>query len=113
MERLHWPIILLAAILIGWTHAHTDEIPVVLGLVLLLSTILGLIFPQKPLLAGFLLGIPVFFVEFLVHLHIVHAPYPPASGIPWAALLGLVPALGGTGFGSAVRHLNQKSHPAR
>jgi len=106
-QALQWICVLVGAAIIGWCHAHTDEIPVVLGIVLILSAMLGLIFPRMPWATGFLLGIPVFTVELLVHFAIVHAPYPPSRGVPWAALFGLVPAMGGAFFGSAVRHLNR------
>jgi hypothetical protein len=112
MSRLQWVCVLAGSIFIGWSHAHTDEIPVVLGFVLILSAALGLIFPAKPWLTGFLMGAPLFLVETLVHFSLVHAPYPPSSGLPWNALFGFVPALGGAFFGSAVRNLNKEANPA-
>jgi uncharacterized membrane protein SirB2 len=111
-QTIRWFCIIPAAVFVGFTHDHTDEIPVVLGIVLILSAILGLAFPQKPWLTGFLLGIPVFIVETMVHLQWLTAPYPPSAGIPWVALFGLVPAMGGAMFGSAVRHLNKEVKPA-
>ena len=39
MKRAHWPCVFAAAFFIGWTHAHTDEVPVVLGFVLLLARV--------------------------------------------------------------------------
>ena len=113
MKPLQWVCVLAGSVFIGWSHAHTDEIPVVLGIVLILSTILGLIFPAKPWLAALLLGAPLFFVETLVHFSLVHAPYPPSIGLPWPALTGFVPAFGGSFFGSAVRNLNKEAKPAR
>ncbi len=112
MKHAHWLLVLAAALFIGWAHSHTDEIPVVLGFVLLLSAILGLAFPSRPWLTGFLIGIPPFIVETLVHFHIIHAPYPASEAIPWAALLGLVPGLGGAIFGSAIRHLGRQQNHA-
>ena len=106
-EITHWICVLTGAVFIGWSHAHTDEIPVVLGFVLILGAVLGLIFPRMPWATGFLVGIPVFVVETLLHFHLIHAPYRASVGIPWPALLGLVPGLGGALFGSAVRHLNR------
>jgi hypothetical protein len=113
VHRVHWPAVFAAAIIIGWMHSHTDEVPVILGLVLLLSAILGLVFPSRPWLTAIILGLPPFFVEILVHLGLIHAPYPAAKSIPWAALLALVPAFGGTLFGSAIRHLNRQQNHAR
>jgi len=107
-----WICVLTGACFVGWTHDHTDEIPVVLGIVLILSAILGLVFPAKPWLTGFLLGAPVFLVETLVHFGVIGAPYHPSAGLPWPALLGFVPSMGGALFGSAVRHLSKAVHPA-
>jgi hypothetical protein len=108
-----WVCVLAGALYIGWTHAHTDEVPVVLGFILLISTMLGGIFPQRPWLTGLLLGVPPFIVENLVRFSVIHAPYGPSAGVPWAALLAFVPAMGGAFFGSAVRHLQKKeSNPA-
>ncbi|HXE64245.1 MAG TPA: hypothetical protein VN519_11940 [Bryobacteraceae bacterium] len=112
MRRAHWPAVFAAAIFIGWAHSHTDEIPVVLGFVLLLSAILGLAFPSRPWLTGLIVGLPPFLVETLVHFGVIHAPYPASKGIPWAALLGLVPGIGGALFGSAIRHLNRQQNRA-
>lgn len=103
---------LAASAFIFWAHANTDEIPVVLGFVLILSAILGLIFPAKPWLTGFLLGIPPFLVELLAHFGAIATPYKPSTGIPWPALLGLIPAFGGALFGSAIRHLNREEKHA-
>jgi len=111
-QARQWLCVLAAATFIGWTDAHTDEIPVVLGIVLILSALLGGVFPRRPWLTGFLTGAPPFVVETLVHFLIVHAPYKPSAGIPWPALLGLVPAMGGAFFGSAIRHLNNQANPA-
>ena len=113
MKRAHWPCVFAAAIVIGWAHSHTDEVPVVLGLVLLLSAILGLVFPSRPWLTAIILGIPPFIVETLVHFGVIHAPYPASEALPWAALLGLIPASGGALFGSAIRHLNRQQNQAR
>src|SRR5271170_7243173 len=106
-----WLFVLAAAVLIGWTHVHTDEIPLVLGLVLLLSTLLGAVFPRRPWLTGFLTGAPVFLVETLVHFSVIRAPYPPSAGLPWAALTAFVPAMGGAFLGSVIQNLNHQAHP--
>src|SRR5580704_13657356 len=109
MKQLpQWMCVLTGAAFIGWTDAHTDEIPVVLGFVLILSSLLGVCFPQRPWLTGFLLGAPVFTVETLVHFYLVRAPYPRSAGIPWAALAAFVPAMGGAFFGSVVRNLKNQ-----
>jgi hypothetical protein len=112
MKRAQWPCVIAAAIFIGVLHSHTDEIPVVLGFVLLLSAILGLIFPSRPWLTGLIVGLPPFFIETLAHFGLVHVRYLAPKGSPWPALLGLVPALGGALLASAVRHLNRQQNHA-
>ena len=107
---VQWTCVLAGSFFIGWTHSHTDEIPVVLGFSLILSAILGLVFPRLPWITGFLMGAPPFVVETLVHFSVIHAPYPPSAGIPWPALLGFAPAMGGAFFGSAIRHLSKQAN---
>jgi len=102
-----WICVFAGALFIGWSHAHTDEIPVVLGFILILSSLLGGVFPRRPWLTGFLMGAPPFIVETLLHFGMIRAPYPASSGLPWAALFAFVPAMGGAFFGSAVRHLSK------
>jgi len=109
---VQWICVLGGAVFVGWCDAHTDEIPVVLGFVLLLSAILGGVFPARPWLTGFLMGAPMFLVETLAHFSVIHVPYTPSAGLPWAALLGFIPAMGGAFFGSAVRHLKRHSSHA-
>jgi hypothetical protein len=104
---IQWLCVAAGAAFIGWTHAHTDEIPVVLGFVLIIGAGLGGVFPRRPWLTGFLLGAPVFVVETGVHYSLIGAPYPPSVGLPWPALLAFFPAMGGAFLGSAVRHLNK------
>ena len=109
---MKWFCVLAGAAFIGWTHAHTDEIPVVLGFILILSALLGGVFPRRPWLTGFLMGVPPFIVETLHHFGLIHAPYPPSIGLPWPALFAFVPAFGGAFFGSAVRHLSKQEKRA-
>jgi len=107
-----WVCVLAGAGFIGWSHAHTDEIPVVLGFILILSAILGAVFPRRPWITGFLMGTPPFVVETLLHFSLIRAPYAASAGIPWVALVALIPAMGGAFFGSAVRNLNRQRNPA-
>lgn len=104
---MKWICVLGGAFFIAWSDAHTDEIPVVLGFALVVSALLGLAFPRLPWVTALLVGIQPFFIETLAHWSIVHTPYKPSAGIPWAALLGLIPAMGGVMFGSAIRNLNR------
>ena len=93
-------------------HDHTDEIPIVLGSILILSSILAGIFPRRPWLTGIIIGVPPFIVETLLHYGLIHAPYPPSAGLPWVALFALIPAMGGAFFGSAVRRLGRQEKHA-
>lgn len=113
MKRVaQWICVLAGAGFVGWSHAHTDEIPVVLGFVLIISAILSGIFPRWPWMTGFLMGAPPFVVETLAHFYLIRVPYGRSAGLPWAALVAFIPAMGGAFFGSAVRHLNKQDHPA-
>ena len=105
---MYWISVLAAAGFIGWSHDHTDEIPVILGFILILSAVVGFVFPSHPLMTGFLLGAPVFLVETLVHFSLMGAPYKASAGLPWPALLAFVPSWGGAFSGAAVRHLNKE-----
>lgn len=107
-----WACVVISACLIAWAHDHTDEVPVVLGLILILSAILGGVFPRRPWLTGFLMGVSPFIVETLLHYGLIRAPYPASSGLPWAALFAFVPAFGGAFFGSAVRSLSRQQKRA-
>jgi len=112
MKAMQWICVVAGAGFIGWTHAHTDEVPVVLGFILILSAILGGVFPRKPWLTGLIVGIAPFVVEALHNDGLIHAPYPASAGIPWAPLIAFIPALGGAFFGSAVRHLSKQEKHA-
>lgn len=96
-------LLLLAVLFLMWTHTHTDEIPIVLSLVLLTNGILAAAFPRFVLLSVILAGGAVFAAETLVHFSVLPAPYPPSKGLPWAALIAYVPALAGAGIGYALR----------
>jgi hypothetical protein len=74
----------VAAAFIGWSHARTDEIPVVLGFILIVSAVVAGVFPQRHWFTRFFIGAPVFLVETFVHFGVIHAPYPPSKGLPWA-----------------------------
>jgi hypothetical protein len=106
VHRAQWPATVAATLLIAWDQANTAEIPVGLGIVLLLSVTLGLLFPLRPWLTGLITGLAPFCIETLAHFGVIGVPYHLAGGIPWQALLGLVPGLGGSLFGAAIRHLN-------
>jgi hypothetical protein len=113
MKAAQWICVAISATFIGWSQDHTDEIPVVLGFILILSAILGGVFPRRPWLTGFLMGIPPFIVETLVHFAVIKAPYPASINMPWPALFAFVPAMGGAFFGSAIRRLNKQTNHAR
>ena len=103
MSRAYWPSVCISATFLVWTHTHTDEIPVVLGFVLLLSILLTALFPQHFIVSAAVTGVSLFCAEILVYFSILKAPYPAGQGVPWAALTGYVPALLGMGLGLAIR----------
>jgi hypothetical protein len=91
--------------LLVWVHTHTDEIPFVLGCVVLVAGSLALSFPRLAWLSALATGLSLFIAETLVHFAILPAPYPPSKGLPWPALFGIVPAIMGTSLGYAVRRV--------
>jgi hypothetical protein len=105
MRILYWPCLALAAGFLIWAHTHTDEVPVVLGFVLLVSAFVAVVFPQMLLVTGLVTGASPFIAETLVHFSVLRAPYPASEGMPWAALFGYVPAIFGVGIAAAVRRM--------
>ena len=94
--------LVLAFLLTIRVHTHTDELPIVLGILLLLSAGVAAIFPQRFLLTTALLGAALFVAETLVHFRVLPAPYPVSAGLPWVALTGYVPAALGVALGTAI-----------
>ncbi len=90
---------------VGWAHCHTDEIPIVLGFVLILGFALGAAWSGHFLTSWVLAGAPLFPVETMVHFGWISAPYPPSAGLPFVALVAYVPALLGVAAGTGVRRL--------
>ena len=86
-----------------YLHTHTDEIPVVLGSVLILSAVVTGIAPRNWLPNAILLGSALPLAEILVQSHALAAPWPVGPGFPWSALTGYVPAVIGVAVGVAMR----------
>ncbi len=105
MSKLYLPCLIAAALFIAWCDIHTDEIPVVLGFVLIVCGALGLLWPQYFLISGLVVGLSMFVTETLVNFGALRAPYPAKSGFPWPALLALVPAMIGAVAGAGVRRM--------
>ena len=105
MSKLYWPCLIAAAFFIGWCDTHTDEIPIVLGFVLIICGALGLLWPQYFLLTGIVVGLSVFAAETLVNFGVLRAPYPSKPGLPWPALLALIPAMVGAAAGAGIRRM--------
>jgi hypothetical protein len=105
MKVLYWPCLTLAAGFLVWAHTHTDELPIVLGFVLIASALQAAVFPEKYLVTGLVTGACLFVAETLVHFSVLSAPYPTGAGLPWVALFGYVPAILGVGIGVGVRRL--------
>src|SRR5712664_2938306 len=97
-------LIAMVAFLI-WAHTHTDELPIVLGFVLITSGVLAAVFPREFLWTGIAAGGSLFIAETLVYFSVLHAPYPVSRGLPWVALFGYVPAAIGVGIGIAARRI--------
>jgi hypothetical protein len=105
MDKLYWPCLIAAAVFIGWCDTHTDEITLVLGFVLIVCGALGLLWPQYFLISGIVVGLSLFATESLVNLGLLNARYPERGGIPWPALLALIPAMIGAAAGAGIRRM--------
>ena len=105
MTRLYAPFLAAAILAIGFVDTHTDETPIILGILLILSGALGLAFPRQFLVTWLATGCVLLVSETLVASGILHAPWPTRPGVPWPTLVGLVPALVGAGVGAGVRRL--------
>lgn len=109
MAMLYWPCLAAAILSIGFTDTHTDETPVILGFLLIVSGVLGIAFPAQFVTTGLTMGIVLFVTETLVGYGVLHAPWPAVPGIHWAPLVGLIPALTGAGAGAAIRRVAAKT----
>ncbi len=105
MKLAYWMAALCSAGFISFAHCHTDELPIVLGSVLILACLLGALSPRHFFATLLLTGTPMFLTETMVHYGLITAPYPPGSGIPFVALVALVPAVLGTAAGAGMRRL--------
>ena len=105
MTRFYAPFLVAAILAIGFVDTHTDEIPLILGILLLLSGALGVAFPRQFLITWLVTGCVLFVTETLVGYGFLHAPWPTRRGVPWPTLVGLLPALVGAGAGAGLRRL--------
>lgn len=105
MTRFYAPFLVAAILSIGFVDTHTDETPIILGILLILSAALGLAFPRQFLTTWLVTGCLLFVTETLVGYGVLHAPWPVKSGVPWPTLVGLLPALLGAGVGAGLRRL--------
>ena len=105
MTWLYWITAVCGATFLGWAHCHTDEIPIVLGFVIIVGAVLGAISPRRFALSWAITGAPVPIVETLVHFSLIHAPYPPGEGLPFVALIAYVPAAIGVALGAGARRM--------
>lgn len=103
MQKFYIPLLVISALFLGFAHTHTDEIPIVLGMILIVGGVIGLLFPRYAVISAIVLGPAIFCAETLVHFHVLNAPYPPSHGIPWVALVGFVPAIIGVAVGALIR----------
>jgi hypothetical protein len=109
MKTAWWFAAILGPLFLGWAHVHTDEIPVVLGFVLIVSAVLGALEPSRFLVSWAVAGAPLFVAETLVHFGMIGAPYPPSAGLPFVALVAYVPAAIGVAAGAGVRRMTGKA----
>ena len=106
MDKLYWPCLIASALFIGWCDTHTDETPIVLGFVLIVSGALGLLWPRYFLITGVVVGLSVFAAETLVNFGALRAPYPAKSGFAWPALVAVIPAMAGAAAGAGIRRMS-------
>jgi hypothetical protein len=103
MNASYWIVALVGAGFLGFAHCHTDELPIVLGFVIIVGTLLGALSPRRFLLSWVITGAPIPIVETLVHYSLIHAPYPASEGLPFVALIAYIPAAIGVGVGVGLR----------
>jgi hypothetical protein len=105
MKWLYWLCLFAAAAFLVWADTHTDELPIVLGFVVIAGAILGAAFPRQSTATSLVVGAAMFIAETMVRFSVLRAPYPPAKGLPWAALVAYAPAILGVGLGAGFRRL--------
>jgi hypothetical protein len=105
MNKVYLPCLAAAILFVGFVDTHTDETPIILGILLILSGALGLAFPRQFLITWPVTGCVLFGTETLVGFDVLHASWPTRPGVPWPTLVGLVPALIGAGAGAGLRRL--------
>jgi threonine/homoserine efflux transporter RhtA len=105
-------LVFAASAFVAWTGVHTDEETFTLALILVLALALGLAFPKYAAVTIAMLALPVSIMETLANYGFVHAPYPTAPGISWAALVALVPAILGALAGVWMRNLFRRTPAA-
>ena len=107
MKTLYWTTAVCGAGFLGWAHCHTDEIPVVLGFVIIVGALLGALAPCKAIVSWLIVGAPIPIVEILVHYSLIHAPYPaaPLKDLPLITLVVYVVAAIGVALGAGARKM--------
>ncbi len=105
MTEFYGPCLAAAALSIGFVDTHTDETPIILGILLILSGALGFAFPKQFFVTWLVTGCVLFVTETLVGYGVLQAPWPTGPGVPWPTLVGLIPALVGAGTGAGIRRL--------
>lgn len=101
----------LAAVII-WVHTHTDEIPVVFGVVGVAGILMGSFFQSRFVLSGLVLGLAPIAAELLVRFGAIPAPWPPTplASLPLITLVCQFPALLGTSLGWFLRRERKPAH---
>jgi hypothetical protein len=111
MRNVYWISLVAAAAFLGWANLHTDEVPILLGFVLIAGGLLGVINPKRFLISLAVIGAPLPIVETLLHFGLVSAPYPasPLAALPVIALVSYAAALIGVAAGAGVRRMTRSA----
>jgi len=112
MFRIYWFAAIAGAVFVGWAHDHTDELPIVLGFVLLLGVALGALEPRRFAVSWAIAGAPMAIVEALVRYGRMRAPWPRSEAQPLAALVAYLPAAIGVAVGVGLRLVLQSARAA-
>lgn len=113
-DRLNIPAIAAGAAVVTWTEWRTDEVTVVLALLVAISFACGLAWPRRALLSGAVLGLAMPLAHVITEaLGRFRPSYMfEAPSVSWAAqlLVLVVPALVAAGAGALLRQSTRRLH---
>ncbi len=108
---IRWGTILAAMAVVGYVNIHTDEIPIVLTIVLSLSFGIGVLWPKRAWRWAFCTGLALPISQVLAMAFNWHVPYPNTWGGGVASLFAIIPGLIGVYAGVAGRSMAQSVGP--